>query len=503
MLRAASPPFCELEEARSPADLKHAVSKPVFNSVIDLGLRDVGVANQPRRLAAHLGRWTVPLVAAAFVLAAGACVLVSSTGGGLRSFVALAATFSTVGLALALGIARRSPVVVVKVTAEGRNQATWMMITPFVLLLASSVVLWGPLTVPIAVITVVAATLLWRSRGRVPEALRTLRSALAEGEPVLGDGIGLARGSRGGRDAVRVVAVTDRRLLVTGRAGVLLDLPYEQIGGFGIGWKARGRVGTLSLTAGSITHAIGSIAPANLLSIVEGLHARGVVADDPAVIEAAQRGWTRALRRTERTRRDRRRTRIAAILGGVLAGLIAAASAGGVDLAAVPAAVQQLTSDNLPVDGRSNLTGGAATLTYTPGDGLRELRTDQDWDEGPDDGARWELRSSFTKGFNVVSLSHYVFMPRLDDPAAVAEFVAGKDREHAQLAGTRVKHTQRIVDGREGYVWEYEGRRGYWEFAAWFPQPVHTVRVECIARKEAERFKRLCAEAMSSLRFRQ
>jgi hypothetical protein len=197
-----------------------------------------------------------------------------------------------------------------------------------------------------------------------------------------------------------------------------------------------------------------------------------------------------------------RLTRIAAILLGAVLGLVATASAAGFQLSSLPFALHEATSQKLPVDGRSDLTGGWARITYTPGPGLRELRTDEHFDAGPDDGARWELRSSFTQGDNVVSLSHYVFEPPLDDPAAVAAFVAGKDGEHAKLAGFPVRHTARVVDGREAYVWQYTDRRGYWHSVAWFPQPVHTVRVECIARREAARFKRLCAEAMASLRFR-
>ncbi len=125
-----------------------------------------------------------------------------------------------------------------------------------------------------------------------------------------------------------------------------------------------------------------------------------------------------------------------------------------------------MRAEKLPVDGRSDLTGGAASLAYTPGPGLRELRTDEHWDAAPDDGARWELRSPFTKGYNVVTLSHYVFA--LDDRAAVAAFVAGKDREQSGIAGFRVSHHERVVDGRTGYVWEYRSHRGYWQFAAWF-----------------------------------
>ena len=165
-------------------------------------------------------------------------------------------------------------------------------------------------------------------------------------------------------------------------------------------------------------------------------------------------------------------------------------------------AVDELTVEQVPADGRSNLTGGAASLTYTTGPGLKEFIADEHWDAGPNDGARWELRSSFTKGENVVSLAHYVFdAPRLDDAVAVAGFVADKDREHSRIAEHRVRHTERVVDGRKGYVWTHRNDRGFWHYAAWFPQPVHTVRVECVAKRQERRFRRLCSEAIGSLRF--
>jgi hypothetical protein len=151
--------------------------------------------------------------------------------------------------------------------------------------------------------------------------------------------------------------------------------------------------------------------------------------------------------------------------------------------------------------GGRTFTGNAASFSYTTGPDLREFVTDEDWDAGPNDGARWELRSSFTKRYNVVSLAHYIFEPHIDDPTAVADFVADKDREHERLAGFDVTHTERVVDGRKGYVWNHGSHSGYWYYAAWFPQPVHTVRVECIARKQRERFERLCSEAMRSLDF--
>ncbi len=120
---------------------------------------------------------------------------------------------------------------------------------------------------------------------------------------------------------------------------------------------------------------------------------------------------------------------------------------------------------------------------------------------GPNDGARWELRTPFTEGYNALTLAHYIFEPRLDDAAAIADFVARKDRDHSRLAGRRVTHTVRVVDGRKGYVWDHRIRGGFWYFTAWFPQPVHSVRLECTSRSQVGRFKRLCAEAIRSLKF--
>ena len=95
----------------------------------------------------------------------------------------------------------------------------------------------------------------------------------------------------------------------------------------------------------------------------------------------------------------------------------------------------------------------------------------------------------------------YVVTPPLEGPAALAVFLAEKDLAHSRLAGRPVTHTERVVDGRRGYAWDHGGPRGFWYRAAWFPEPVHSVRVECIAKRQSARFRRLCAGAMRSLRF--
>jgi hypothetical protein len=46
----------------------------------------------------------------------------------------------------------------------------------------------------------------------------------------------------------------------------------------------------------------------------------------------------------------------------------------------------------------------------------------------------------------------------------------------------------------------HRARRGL-AYSAWFPHPVHSIRVECVAKQQTDRFKRLCAEAIGSLEF--
>src|SRR5687768_4797862 len=155
------------------------MSGPAFHAVIDLGLRDVGVENRPRRFAAHLGKGFVPLVAAAVLYAVAACLLLRS---GAHPLLVLLA-WPAIALGPALRMLGRSPVVVMKITADGRNQVAWLPFVPVLVVPAVALVSWSPLVIPIVAMTILTAWLHWRARGRVPEALRTLQAALADGEP--------------------------------------------------------------------------------------------------------------------------------------------------------------------------------------------------------------------------------------------------------------------------------------------------------------------------------
>src|SRR4051812_14015426 len=281
---------------------------PSFHTVLDLGLRDVGVRNDRRRLAAQFGPRTALLAALAVVFAIVPCWVLRQLGADAWVVGAFALAWAGTVLAVVLRTALRAPVAVVKVTADGPNQASWLLIAPFSLVAVLALVSRDVLLLPLVALHVALAVVLWRGRRRLPDLLARFRSVLAWDETVLGDGLGIAQGLRG-RGSARVVVATDRRLLVAGDTERLLelDVPYAGVSRFGMEWKARGRLGVLSLLVDGETHVVTSIAPANLLSIAQALQGHGVATDDPAAVAAAQRGWEEALRRAPRPGRGHAR----------------------------------------------------------------------------------------------------------------------------------------------------------------------------------------------------
>jgi hypothetical protein len=635
-------------------------SKPQFAGVLDLGLRDVGVENQPRRMAGQFGKTYVKVLFFVVVAFFVTCATLGATGARWAALPA-AAMLTAGSLFIVIRAVKRSPLTVVRVNADGRNQATWVLIAMMKTIAVAAVVVGGLLGLPIVAFALFMSFYAWRARGRMPTLLRGLRPLLAPGETVLGDVAGRFKGVWRWHEGFRLVLATDARLLIVGatrsaQPTILADLSYARISGYAVEWLYGGRFGRLTLTvdadgdAPPVTHTISDTNPANLVSVLEALDAHGVAAEDPAVAAEATRLWDEArtgargtaphapAAQAKRPLFDRvamntpdfdrglwlllavvgaflyiphsslgvdagstavalvgfvvipvicavcgyvARTRSALAylvplnllltpgffytdaddtvvlmvvlsvlaaaglsigarlraakdpappapdptrpargslrytlsgvslvrLTGILLGLmlvaVASASAAGIELPTLRMALDEFRAKQVAVDGRSNLTGGAASVRYTRGPDLREFILDgAGAGQPPYDGAQWELRSSFRKGYNVVSLGHLVQDPPLDDPAAIAAFVERKDREHADLAGEDVSHTTRVVDGRRGYVWNHSSSRDYWYYAAWFPHPEHTVRVECIARRQKERFQRLCAEALDSLEFR-
>src|SRR4051794_8631164 len=221
-------------------------SKPSFQSVVDLGLRDVGVKTELSRLGVQSARFAIRLLAPVAFSIYALCVLAATT----KADPAVLLSFSLVWMGglfvLTLRLGKRAPVFVVRVNAGGTNQVSWLIIGMSLLFVPVAVLAWDPLLIAPSVLMLIMSLLVWRGRGRVPEVLRRLRALLATDESVLGDGIGVAQGGRRWQDAFRLLVATDRRLLVATAARsaerlLLIDAPYRDISRFGIEWKHWGR----------------------------------------------------------------------------------------------------------------------------------------------------------------------------------------------------------------------------------------------------------------------
>lgn len=642
--------------------VKSRPTKPTFQGLVDLGLRDVGVKNSPRRMGAHFAKSTLKLWVLLAVSACATCAFLGASGAGRWIIIPLALVWTAALLLLTLRMVKRSPMVVAKVTDEGANQASRVLIALFLLSAVLGVAARDPVMIPMVVIGVTMAVVVWRARDRVPEMVRELRPLLAGDESVLGDGVGRVRKVRKWQEAVRLVVATDRRLLIAtspqSSQFLLADVPYSRVSRFAFDWKYDGSIGELSLTVdgedgqAAETHVVTMVAPANLLSIARALRDQGVEADDPAALVQAEGAWEEAVARDKpapRRRKEWKRlldradmytpdfdhglwlllglgalvfyvnpfgigigaerdpglavvaaglmcgvcghvsrtessltylvplnllatpafffweasyvialmivmsglaaaglwvgawlrkepaqpvdplggapvtppppqrptpgslrhalsgVRLIRITGGmlmVMGALLMASVASGIELTSLRYGVEELTLEGRPVDGRSNLTGGAASIRYKPDGDLREFITDSHADPDSYAGSRWELRSKWTQGYNLVSLATYRPNPPVETPEGLAYFLARKDREHSLLAGWSVTHAELTVDGRKGYYWHHDSDRGYRYYAAWFPQAGSTVRLECIYKNERKKFERLCGEALRSLKFR-
>ncbi len=280
------------------------MGEPAFHSVLDLGLRDVGVRNEPRRLALEFGKSSIVAFVLVLISLSAMCVIAGAAGASALIPVVFALVLMGGTFVLALRTVNRSPVVVVTVTAEGTNRATWLMIAPSVLTVVAAALLWDPVLIPGLVLMGIMALVVWRGRGRIPEVLRAFRRLLAENESVLGGGMGLDRAQRNWRDGFRLAVATDAASFWPDppltQPFPLVDVPYPRVSRFGIRWKQWGRIGVLSLTVDGLDGAppetleITSIGPANLVSLARALESHGVQADDPVAIADAERGWEEA-----------------------------------------------------------------------------------------------------------------------------------------------------------------------------------------------------------------
>lgn len=513
--------------------------KPVYRTQIDTGLRPIEARNDWRQFAKFELKFLGSFLLLMIFGVVATCIAVVLGGHASAKVVSVALFLAVV--ALIVKSVREGPEMVVRIDGTGKNSSVWVIFATAAIFVLLAVTTQLKVMIPFAAMWVLLSLLAWKNRALAPDGIREIERFLFPGETVVADCFGGDSRHKFSGQAWKLLVVTNQRLLVSHFANkrederLVQQVDFRQIESYDVKWAMMGMRGTLTLnfrvpfseSDPTMSVRLMAVAPVNLAAVVDALRANGV--DGPAVerpqgetavantyvAEGTPGGpvflgsrQSAELRpsasrdgRAPKTAREWVSIAVLCILLALVA-IFAAVWVIGGDAQAVRAMYDQYTKTSLPVDGKSNLTGGGASISYPAAGNLVELQTDEDWGEGPNDGARWELRSTWHEGFNVVSLANYVFVPALDDEASIDVWLAGKNADHENLAGKAVTYERIKVDGRTGYVWDHPGKNGYWHYAAWFPQPGGTIRLECISKQRHEQFRRICGTAVKSLRFK-
>ena len=127
-------------------------------------------------------------------------------------------------------------------------------------------------------------------------------------------------------------------------------------------------------------------------------------------------------------------------------------------------------------DGRSNLPGGLATMSFTPLPDQRELVRSRSVD-APHDGSQWFVSmpdSSETRS-NYAVLAYYVFKPPLDTDAAMREARAAEQRNASNMAADPIVFKTIEVDGRRADEFRFTMPGGDRALRVWIFGPVHVI----------------------------
>lgn len=147
-----------------------------------------------------------------------------------------------------------------------------------------------------ASLSAILSFIVWRRRHLVPNGVAMMSAALAPGEAILGDGLALEESRRRHRHSVKILAVTDRRLMVgtvaTKDENRVESVPIDRILGYDFSWSALGNSGELTLQS---AHPVDiesqrawvkyvRITPSSLVGLVDALRQNGVAGRKSTVI---------------------------------------------------------------------------------------------------------------------------------------------------------------------------------------------------------------------------
>lgn len=153
----------------------------------------------------------------------------------------------------------------------------------------------------------------------------------------------------------------------------------------------------------------------------------------------------------------------------------------------------------LPVDGKSNLTSNAASVEYPQGTAVSEFT-----EPGPA-GETWTAYTQIDNPSSEVELWDRTDA-KLTDEAAITQFVAEKTVSNSETAGRNVDPKIVKVDGKRGYLWEYQSSpnsdsNGAKVVSLWVPGTQRSIRVRCeMQLAELERAEAMCNSAIKTLK---
>lgn len=172
------------------------------------------------------------------------------------------------------------------------------------------------------------------------------------------------------------------------------------------------------------------------------------------------------------------------------------------DLTGTEQSAEPASADEwLAADGRSNMPGGLATLSFTPLPGQRELVRSRSVD-APHDGSEWfvSMPDSSETGSNYAVLAYYVFKPPLDTDAAMREARAAEQRNASNMAADPIVFKTIDVDGRRADEFRFTMPGGDRALRVWIFGPVHSFRFDCRVGAGQDRLWRQCDELLESLK---
>jgi len=159
----------------------------------------------------------------------------------------------------------------------------------------------------------------------------------------------------------------------------------------------------------------------------------------------------------------------------------------------------------LTADGKSNLPGGGASLTYKPIQDDFEVSGDGNLGGGPHDGATWDVEhwNPDGNGRTMMEVKEYIFEPKPTTPARIKSYVRADERWNTKQVGHSVKTKRETLDGRTAYTWEFINSDNDWVHYTDAFALTHSYRLYCITPVDnSNNFRQRCRNALATIKFK-